>query len=371
MTDATGGQLDRAYDLIRQDRAEEAIPILQAVLLNDSRNADAWWLWANAVSEPEEAREALHKVLEYNPDHAQAREMLAQLDELYPPVPEESGSGMFDFEFEEGPDFESLVETAEHEAVPEGVAAPPSALPEALPPAPGGEVAGEEQEVRIQQLAAETEEATPAIDFGSLFDEEGAGTGDIPPFEEMPAYDLEEEEEEETEARLRRRPVLRTLLIALVILVFAVGVAVVLLQGGGPSAPAPTSPTAAAQVLEPSAAMQTVLEAAQNALTGQSELLGGTPTVHLEARNGSPSLIITICRPARPDLPDALNIAMEMAARYGVSVQDEIAIVGVDIINCERNDLLMGATAPIEQAVAFASGYLSSEEYRAAWEWTS
>lgn len=375
MTEATEGQLDRAYDLIRQNRAEEAVPILQAVLLNDPKNADAWWLWANAVSEPEEARDALQKVLEYNPDHAQAGEMLAQLNELYPPVPEEPGSEMLDFDFAEGPDFDSLTaDTAEQEAVPDE-AAPPSVLPEAPPSVPEGAGAetAETQAVRIQQLEAETEAATPAIDFGPLFEEEAEGGEGFPPFEEMPTYDLEGEEEEaeaEPEARPRRRPVLRTVLIVLVILVLAVGAAAVILQSRAPTAPAAATPTAA-QALEPSMAMQTVLEAAQNALTGQSELLGGEPTVRLEARDGGPALIITVCRPARPDLPDALGIAMEMAARYGVSVQDEIALVGVEMINCERNDLLLSATAPIEQAVSFASGNLSSEEYRAAWQWTS
>jgi hypothetical protein len=85
--------LQRAYQLIKENKPEEAEALLIPGLLADPENVDAWWLMAYAVEDPNEVREALNKVLELDPLYSQApkaREMLAQLDAQRPPVVEES-----------------------------------------------------------------------------------------------------------------------------------------------------------------------------------------------------------------------------------------------------------------------------------------
>lgn len=71
MANETRNQLKQAYAYIEQERLDEALMILRRVLSDDPDNADAWWLMANAVSEPADAAEALSNVLRLRPNHAE------------------------------------------------------------------------------------------------------------------------------------------------------------------------------------------------------------------------------------------------------------------------------------------------------------
>ena len=58
MTDNVQNALSEAYELIEADNLEEARSVLRFILAEDPDNADAWWLYAHAVEEPETARTA-------------------------------------------------------------------------------------------------------------------------------------------------------------------------------------------------------------------------------------------------------------------------------------------------------------------------
>lgn len=73
-------QLRRAYDLIRQGQKEEAVAILQPILRSDRDNADAWWLMANALTDPARQIQALNQVLRLRPSDQRAQKMLARLE---------------------------------------------------------------------------------------------------------------------------------------------------------------------------------------------------------------------------------------------------------------------------------------------------
>jgi len=92
MADETRNQLKQAYAYIQQERLDEAIAILRRVLKDNPDNADAWWLMANAVSEPADAAEALSNVLRLRPDHAEAREAYDQLIAEYPALATEQAA---------------------------------------------------------------------------------------------------------------------------------------------------------------------------------------------------------------------------------------------------------------------------------------
>jgi cytoskeletal protein RodZ len=99
MTDATRSQLQQAYRLIQQEELDKAFAILKPIVASQPNNADAWWLMANAVSEPEDARDALQNVLRLNPSNTQARELLDQLNEQFPELasaPSSTGDVSFD-----------------------------------------------------------------------------------------------------------------------------------------------------------------------------------------------------------------------------------------------------------------------------------
>jgi hypothetical protein len=73
-------QLQEAYQLIKSGSKQEATRILLGVLRENRDNADAWWLLANATSDPEKQRQALGQVLRIKPDHNSAQRMLEKVN---------------------------------------------------------------------------------------------------------------------------------------------------------------------------------------------------------------------------------------------------------------------------------------------------
>lgn len=83
-------QLREAYRLIKAGSKQEATQILIPIVRTDKTNADAWWLLANALSDPEKQRKALEEVLKLRPDDERAQRMYARL--TFPPT--SSGSSV-------------------------------------------------------------------------------------------------------------------------------------------------------------------------------------------------------------------------------------------------------------------------------------
>lgn len=77
-------QLEQAFELIQQDQFADARAMLQPILDAEPDNADAWWLMANTVEDPRQARRALVNVLKNDPNHFKAREMLDVVNERFP-----------------------------------------------------------------------------------------------------------------------------------------------------------------------------------------------------------------------------------------------------------------------------------------------
>jgi len=71
--------LQVAYRLIREGNKQEAIRILTPIVRADPGNADAWWLLANAVDNPEQKRRALERVLRLRPEDERAQRMYNNL----------------------------------------------------------------------------------------------------------------------------------------------------------------------------------------------------------------------------------------------------------------------------------------------------
>jgi hypothetical protein len=78
-------QLVEAYNLIKAGQKPQAEALLIKVLQQDETNADAWWLLANALRQPDEQREALEMVLQQRPNDDKARKMLDKINALHPP----------------------------------------------------------------------------------------------------------------------------------------------------------------------------------------------------------------------------------------------------------------------------------------------
>ncbi len=92
--------LQQAYRLIRDGSREEAARLLVPIVRTDPSNADAWWLLANALDNPEQQRRALKRTLSLRPNDERARQMLNRLqsgaefaDEVFYEEPIQRASG--------------------------------------------------------------------------------------------------------------------------------------------------------------------------------------------------------------------------------------------------------------------------------------
>lgn len=98
--------LKEAFELIKSGKKSQAVDLLLPVLKADEDNADAWWLIANALEEPDEIREALENVLRLQPQREKARQMLERLNQRFPPRPKHDD----EFSFDDDPFADDVVE---------------------------------------------------------------------------------------------------------------------------------------------------------------------------------------------------------------------------------------------------------------------
>lgn len=86
-SDESQSPLARAYDLVEAGQLDEARTLLESILDMDNENADAWWIYAHAVTDAETGRNALENVVRIDPTYPGAAELLAQAQEMAPPKP--------------------------------------------------------------------------------------------------------------------------------------------------------------------------------------------------------------------------------------------------------------------------------------------
>lgn len=357
MPDAIQSKLQEAYELIRQERFEEAQIVLQPVIFGNP-SADAWWLWANAVTEPEDARHALRKVLEVDPQHDQANAFLRQLDTLYPAVTEADEES---FIVGEAADFDDLY--GDTDAQPAVEADIPAVLPPDFEPAeaPDAEAVEELAEIKQLDIATDTGADEGAVDFSGWLED---------------LADSETAQEETTEVQPdaaetpRRSYLLRNLLLVTILLVVGIGLAYLVLSLQSPVATTSPAESVFTDLAEPSDTLQSVMEAAQRGAEAEAVVLGGEPEAKLVIFDDDAALLVRVCRGAEADLPTAMDSAMALAARYGISAQDELMHVGATLVNCDRQDTLLEAFTSIEDAAEYASGSLSAEAFRLSWTMT-
>jgi hypothetical protein len=84
---STSAQLQQAFRLIKDGSKAQATSILIPIVRAEPNNADAWWLLANAVNNPDQQRRALEQVLRLRPNDDKARRMLDQIGGFASPPP--------------------------------------------------------------------------------------------------------------------------------------------------------------------------------------------------------------------------------------------------------------------------------------------
>jgi len=76
-------QLREAFTLMKQGQKSEALRLVQEVLREDRRNANAWWLMSHLLDDEDKVVKALENLLSVNPEHAGARQKLGSLRPEY------------------------------------------------------------------------------------------------------------------------------------------------------------------------------------------------------------------------------------------------------------------------------------------------
>jgi hypothetical protein len=71
--------LQRAVELYRQGKTEQAAGLLSALVEREPKNASAWYGLAVCLKDTAQKRYCLQRTLSLNPEHAQARQMQEQL----------------------------------------------------------------------------------------------------------------------------------------------------------------------------------------------------------------------------------------------------------------------------------------------------
>lgn len=380
--DETHALLQRAYRYIRHDRTQEAQQILRPLLEREYDNVHAWWLLAHAVTDPQEIRHALTRVLTLDPDYPnadKARQLLSALDERMA-VPAELET----FELAEE-DFLTRLEEAEQWAELEGTFAPPEPRGEALPDYETAERPRSAPEP-LEALILDEEETEIPAEMGSgeddpfahleedllaePFQQEDLDTADLIKAIEADQVDLEallklEEEEAAQESavstmRRTRRPGLLFWLLAVSIAL--IGLAVLILRLATQEEAVAQDPGPLAPVAIEDVTLASILKDLNDQLSIQA--LGQEYRAVVAPSSLGKTLYVEFCLPSPIGLDQAVFRGMELAAQYSGAAVGQVEAVGVSVNNCpgERHDTLYRAQVPLEAAQRYLNGDLGTGE---------
>lgn len=389
MASGTHRQLEQAYNLIQQDDLDGALHILRPLVASQPDNAEAWWLIANAVSEPAEAYEALDHVVHLNPQNLEAKEQLDNLLEQFPDVAVGAATSSFSatepinsFSVDDllG---ESPGKTGTQPApVPEDYGAmfgkEPVGDDSALdldsffgggPGAKTGGMDASENEALDAFFTGATSQSKPAgapkkkqedtytestFEGDEVVSAEGADQGrargkDKEVAKPKPTRIKEPKPQPvvdamEMERRANRRPnrSLVALLIVLII-VLAGGAFAVLILPNMLRAPAIPAPVA-------------------NALSSASTTLTNNKFNGVKADLVGKMFRITICDKAGPALQDSVVKAMDLVAKEATAVKDSVDSIGLWVVSCSNsNVVIVNKVAPIDAVVSYVTGNMANK----------
>lgn len=108
MSNSIDATLHDAFNLIEDNQLEQARELLEPLLESDASNPAVWWVYAHAVDDPNEGREALNRVLNLDPTYPGASELQTQITR----TESETVDDYDDLEFELNDDFAKPITTS-------------------------------------------------------------------------------------------------------------------------------------------------------------------------------------------------------------------------------------------------------------------
>ncbi len=380
MADATRSQLEQAYRLIQKEDLDNAIAILRPITASQPDNADAWWLLANAVNDPNEAHQALSNVVRLKPNHPEANDLLAKLNAEFPSLASggSTGTGFSD----DDPGFDDIFNTPAS-AAPAPAAAPSfssddldALLNDKYPSQSDSSRGGFSSQNVDDMFGSDAPFDDPFASSGPQFVQDpdlepGAGKRSKPPKPQREGRpkpvrvtrDKPPADALDLERRANRRP--NPVLIIAVLLVLAI------LVGGGFvganllglfGTPAPSTPT-----IDPvQQALVTTITTANAQIAASGFQNPKTAVVPSDLGN---TLTVQLCTTGGPDLQNKIYKVMDIMATFAAGIRDRIKGVGVQFVSCNNpGTWLYRAVAPIDAVVAYVDGgRKDTRTFHAAW----
>jgi hypothetical protein len=412
MADTPRTQLERAFRLIQQERLDEASALLQPLVKKEPDNADAWWLLANAVTEPDDARNALENVMRLTPNNIEARDLLDQLNAAVSPM-DDFGDINFDDPFAgldakpssgEPTDLNSLFD----DDVPSFVREGSSPAGQAITGKTIRDFTTDDDEALLAALDAPTTEAATT----------GSTSQKSPKLQAARAGDRAIGSKPSPLAALasNRRLILPLGLVALVVLLLLVVVVVILPALNPPPPPAtvvanvatgvpsvaPVVATAAATaaiapttnvvatsmattIPTTAAPAATNIPAAATSAVGTASVsiadVSAQAVTALQAagiNNAQVNVVLTalgqtltarFCGPYGPKLDGNVRTAMDVVAAQGARVSDQIQGVGVEVDSCsDQTQVYAKEIAAIKDVLAYVNKTLPAAQFRSSWK---
>lgn len=342
--------LQRAYELIEADSLSDARTILQQIVAADRNNADAWWLLAHAVDNPDEARNALNNVLRIDSAYPGAQTLFNTLQAATPgkttaatpstgiarlpaaPATVSTSDDDFDFDFDDEDDL-GVMDLSDQDDF---------------------DFELDDEEDVVEKAGSVKEDFELDDDFGDEFDD-----GD------------EDGDEEDDEAAPRRRIILAAIallaLLAVIVVVFIVN----------PFKPSTTTPAPATQQVSgvttvtpdsvPTSDPGTTTSVDPAVLQNFYNALSTTQVIpdsdDVETTSVGNTLSFTICVESLRALPAVIPGAIRAIASQSPGVADQVDAVGARFVNCTNNNTpLRFVVVSMVDALDFANGTLSDEE---------
>lgn len=314
--------LSQAFALIESNKQGEAKTLLQPLLDGEKDNPDVWWVYAHAVSDADEARDALNTVLLLEPNYPGATDLLQTLRSRAP----DSGS-----------------------------IARPKSLPSSLPES--GDI--------------------DDIDFESLDD----SLGDADDWDDE---FLEDDEPESRPKRPRYLRILVPLIVIVIIVAFAAILLMNPTPSASP-APSAT-PTVSGQSSPPTDAppTPTVSPAITEETTGTSQSADATDFDAFESAFSAfnvpndgiemlttglgDTLVVTICYPEGATSDDVLLDAMRTLASQSNNVGDDVDAMAINIYDCEQDATPRIIAVTVNEAQSYLNGEIDDRAYQDLWK---
>ncbi len=331
-SDETQLALSRAYDLVEAGKYDEARAILEPILASDKNNADAWWIYAHAVTNPDDGREALENVLRINPKYPDAADLLAQARSLAP----------------EQPNITPLA---------------PATMPEVPPSLPEEDF----PEVATSARATSEQAAAPARRGGLPFipilavvviivlvllvvlSQGGITPPVIPTTTQVVAVATVTEASVQAIVSPEVTEVIKTTEV----------------PTKAPTSTLVSAATEASIAEITAAASGTDYSDIQSALSQFSLATNGIAEVQTSLGN---TLQVTVCTTPGRAMRTLLPQVMDALAKQSVSLSSSVQAIGVDMINCDENTPLLTVATDLASAQDYAQGKLTDSDFSAKWK---